>query len=829
MVIKIHNEGHLKVMAQVCLHIFLLILIQIALSNPLHASTENPSTISNNSSKSIFTGLKFYHNFEGSITPNFATGSTSNIDKGIQHSYKFLSGRHGLGLYVNIKKNFPSPGFITAGNFPATGTLSFWVKPDPDQSSGFNFLIHAQPTLLYNDSKITIWSHKGIEHHYGPSATAHADSNGWIHITYQWDKITGKKILYINGKQSGECSAPPIGSTLSFFIGSKDGTSYGIAAVFDDLFIWDRLLSDKEIGIIYDDRLDNQMTDTLNVLTTNLKPETKEITIGLASKNIADGLYLPGQQIVITTPIENLQTGTYDSIFVYSLINYYGITVQEKSNRIRFDEKTLSDTITFSHQETGIYRIRLTCKIDKQIIASQDVATLSIIPRELSERKVSNDDFYGCHTLNDDFHLGLISKLGIKIVRLHDLMQYSWWWRSEPEKGKINYHDQAFDRIKKYDIKVIGCLTHAPPWATNDPDNENPRGKIPVNLKDWDSFVESYVRHHKDFIKIWEVWNEPNHIGFWQGTPKQYADLLIRTSRIIKSIDKNLIVIGGGGIGFTSLQFLEDILKENVIDSMDYLSFHWYLNADETNNILEIGDSGIDSIKRILRKYGEEKPLFNSEGGITSTTFYKDLQLEELPPLNERTPTQEQYKSATNATIKAIALQRAAGVKHWSIYYIRGDNVMHNSTETRARAYVDYGFLDWGDKPYAHTPKAQLIAYAFNAYLFGNSRFYKKQDIDETIFCYTFYNELNNTTSAIIFAKTKPGNKLILNLKLPKGKVTVKNIMLNPIPTPQQDSLQLTLSEEPIYLIAEDMTPERLTSAFEMVVLPPTNFNVSAK
>lgn len=99
----------------------------------------------------------------------------------------------------------------------------------------------------------------------------------------------------------------------------------------------------------------------------------------------------------------------------------------------------------------------------------------------------------------------------------------------------------------------------------------------------WDALIAAYIHHIEDRygrneVRRWffEVWNEPNLSGFWEGADQQaYFNLYDRTSRTIKAIDPALRVGGPSTAGASWVpEFLAHVKTSGV--SVDFVSTHTY-------------------------------------------------------------------------------------------------------------------------------------------------------------------------------------------------------------------------------------------------------------
>ena len=184
----------------------------------------------------------------------------------------------------------------------------------------------------------------------------------------------------------------------------------------------------------------------------------------------------------------------------------------------------------------------------------------------------------------------------------------------------------------------------------------------------WAYYVEQVVKNYKEYIKIWETWNEPdytnnqNQVGnwetsppnpsilpHWRGTIFQYIRLIRITYEVAKKIDPNCFVTAGG-LGYP--EFLDAILRytdnpdEGKVTSdfpykggayFDCDAYHQYPKYGVTDLETKKGyhEKGSDMLalkvvmlKRnheyILKKYGfdgthyPKKIFVNTETGVNS-------------------------------------------------------------------------------------------------------------------------------------------------------------------------------------------------------------------
>ena len=111
---------------------------------------------------------------------------------------------------------------------------------------------------------------------------------------------------------------------------------------------------------------------------------------------------------------------------------------------------------------------------------------------------------------------------------------------------------------------------------------------MPVDLKEWSALVSKAVQHQlhiwgKSVISQWyyEVWNEPNLSGFFDGTQQEFLDLWAATFRAIKQVDPDLRI---GGPSTARAEWISDLIEYGKKNDCvpDYIITHCYNNDSES-------------------------------------------------------------------------------------------------------------------------------------------------------------------------------------------------------------------------------------------------------
>ena len=296
-------------------------------------------------------------------------------------------------------------------------------------------------------------------------------------------------------------------------------------------------------------------------------------------------------------------------------------------------------------------------------------------PRNLEFRLGNGLGYYGNGW--DDAKLAILSaKAGYDGQRkkLPEQHFVNWGYGIEVGDCQVN---------KQYGIlDIVGFL--ATPAKDHSTCPNNQEGCKPLNLYEdiwlkngsvnsknyWAYYVNETVTRYKDYVKIWETWNEPDYTNWqkagdwaknppnpddlynWHGTIFEYIRLLRRTYEVAKTVDPSCWVTAGG-LGYDN--FLDAVLRytDNPKDgsvTSDYPALGGaYFDADAYHQYPKYGSSdpetgesfndfGSDTLAKkvvalkkshhsVIKKYGfgskyPDKIFVNTETGVTSA--YKD-------------------------------------------------------------------------------------------------------------------------------------------------------------------------------------------------------------
>jgi len=239
-------------------------------------------------------------------------------------------------------------------------------------------------------------------------------------------------------------------------------------------------------------------------------------------------------------------------------------------------------------------------------------------PRNIDAKR----SYFGSHLPLSQNYFDIARRTGVRRTRLHDVSMISKWALVEPEKDRFQFFDAGIDMARRSGIEVLGMLDGAPRWTSTKP-REGYWGiwhipDQPGAADRWENYVRRIVGHYKGRIDEWEIWNEP--WGSWwlasenpNATPQLYGELSRRAYNAAKAANPAVSILGIDtypGSTWTNL-----VLPHAGPKFFDGFSFHEYNDAPFG------GPNAIPFLRRkefleAQAKYGQPKPLWNTEGGL---------------------------------------------------------------------------------------------------------------------------------------------------------------------------------------------------------------------
>jgi xylan 1,4-beta-xylosidase len=269
-----------------------------------------------------------------------------------------------------------------------------------------------------------------------------------------------------------------------------------------------------------------------------------------------------------------------------------------------------------------------------------------------------------------------VDELGFRYLRFHAIFHDALGTVRKVD-GKTVYDwtkiDQLYDAMLHMGIKPFVELGFTPQAMATSPQTifywkGNTSHPDPAA---WRALIDAFARHligryGAEEVHSWffEVWNEPNLAGFWEGADqKAYFDLFESTARTLKAVDPALKVGGPATAGAAWVPQLLDLAAARNVP-IDFVSTHTYgvdggfldENGHDDNKLSTNPDAIVGDVRRVRAQIAASKfpdlPLYFTEWSAS---------------YNPRDPVHDSYISAPYILTKLKATRSLAqGMSYWT-------------------------------------------------------------------------------------------------------------------------------------------------------------------
>jgi len=202
------------------------------------------------------------------------------------------------------------------------------------------------------------------------------------------------------------------------------------------------------------------------------------------------------------------------------------------------------------------------------------------------------------------------NEIGIKLIRTHDFSGPTDITTIFPDWDADSNLESSYDFMSsdKYISSIINsnCQVF---YRLGESASSNNKLRIPPsNVSKWANICKHIVMHYNDgwnngfFYNIiyWEIWNEPDLLGFWNGSAQEYCTLFETTLKTLKSYNESLKIGGPCTSSLTNDEYTTNFLGY-LMDNNIYLDFFsWHHYSDNPNELYESSKY----IRNLLDSYG---------------------------------------------------------------------------------------------------------------------------------------------------------------------------------------------------------------------------------
>ena len=215
------------------------------------------------------------------------------------------------------------------------------------------------------------------------------------------------------------------------------------------------------------------------------------------------------------------------------------------------------------------------------------------------------------------------------------------WSQIEPVEGQRDWRhtDSVVEELRAAGIEPLFVVSGSPSWANGVPGSTSeqtayvppPGAARDAWLRDYADFLAAAVRRYQDYVRRWEIWNEPNFVQFWRPRPDPvaYSQVYETLRATILRVDPTAeVAVGGLGQltatippGIPGLEFLRRLVS--LRPPISVVAIHPYSTGDHAPWVHVPGENNFDDIQRAhdqLVAEGVRVPIWVTEWGWSSAT-----------------------------------------------------------------------------------------------------------------------------------------------------------------------------------------------------------------
>lgn len=428
----------------------------------------------------------------------------------------------------------------------------------------------------------------------------------WVHIDFYYDLDNGFTYLYLNDKF---ISKEKIGYEIKDIYGIDFSVEKGSCII--DNYKFEKL----------DYSLETQITKSGGGI-----PEELVDPLGITFEETSFAYNYFGNTAEIIINLHNQTDDAREFELTYNAIDDNGFEVWEKSEKISLNKDEFKrHTIKADIGRFGLYTMHVTAKADGVEFQSSKKHKFTLI--KAPESGIVNQETAIHELFSNDRQqhggyqkqiLSMYEKAGFWGTRSAVVRNGIKNWQSWQDGMPIDYdyYKPSLDYIKDSRMETMLTLSGSNVSFDHIPVTED-------ELKDFYAFCYRVAADTKDYVNIYEIWNEPNESFFnVNATPEQYAEALKTASIAVKAANPNA-KIAGVALSGTGAAYAERVLKA-ANGCIDYVTVHPYMwmQSPEKGGLV----SKVEEIIKVMEKYGLSRDkLWFGEVGFYSHVGYENM------------------------------------------------------------------------------------------------------------------------------------------------------------------------------------------------------------
>lgn len=470
----------------------------------------------------------------------------------------------------------------------------------------------------------------------------------------------------------------------------------------------------------------------------------------------------PGEESKLALTFHNQGIETYQAVAEVEFEDFYTRTFQKKYPLKLAAGEKVSFPVDIKFPAYGIWYVRARLSHADAIPTTISRSFAYFAPTGPTPGKSTGFHWsVSSHTQSkplDEQKLEAIAagQIGIKVVR-----EDAYWNYVQPKKGEWRFDrmDQTVGIFEEQGVETQIILCYCAGWAAL---NKEHGGRSVPEPTAWAEFCRKMAEHYRGRIRFYEVWNEPDLVGFARFTPEAYAQMMLSAYKEIKAVNPQAQVMTGGYATLNDHPSLSDPLFQE--------------------KTLVLGRGGYD-----IHAYHEHGPFMH---------FYR-MMTNRFLPMRERANVTEPWwanetaltsaggneRPQAEAVYKKLIFAWANGAIGYTWYDLRNDG--YNPTD---------GEHNYGMITKDFYPKAVYPAYNALVQVFRGKEFVKALPLGELHWGFLFqgdgefiiasWNESGITLPALLLTDAKSVEKVDLMGNVSEYPVNNGQVVLETTITP---------------------------------------------
>lgn len=241
------------------------------------------------------------------------------------------------------------------------------------------------------------------------------------------------------------------------------------------------------------------------------------------------------------------------------------------------------------------------------------------------------------------------------------------WENIEPTEGNFDWtrHDDVMNELEARDMEMHAVLAGSPTWANGGADRwQVPGTGVDASFNTWLSlctgFATTFATRYLGRIHRYELWNEPNLLGFWSNgadavDPAQYRAWYNAVRSAILAVDATAEISTAGLTSWSAVgagnqtgeTFFRNCMAAGSM-TIDHFAYHPYVGSGDSDpdTFLSANDNtfygDIRSVRDVLLEFGHDCPIWLTEfgwasaGGSNTETTQRDRMQHGLEGIRDR-------------------------------------------------------------------------------------------------------------------------------------------------------------------------------------------------